>query len=218
VGPPVDWSTWIQDHTVVDSPVLCPEIRLHLITEACELWRATERDLTAAGIFEPYWAFCWAGGQALARFVLDHPERVRGRRVLDFGAGGGVEAIAAARAGAARVLGSDIDPLAEHALHRNAALNGVTLETTTRDLIGDPCDEWEVILAGDVCYERALTERILGWFGELVRAGKQVLVADPHRGYLAPERLELLACYKAPSDVDVGGKFLRDTAVYRVVR
>ena len=128
----------IREQTVVDRPYLVPEVALHLVTDRCPLWRATDADLEALALPAPYWAFAWAGGQALARYVLDEPEVVKGKAVLCFGAGGGVEAVAAALAGAARVVASDIDPFAVDALRMNARLNGVTLEVTDADLLGQP--------------------------------------------------------------------------------
>jgi predicted nicotinamide N-methyase len=149
----------VLQHTVVATPPLCPELRLHLVTETCPLWRATEADLARLGLSEPYWAFCWPGGQALARHLLDHPALVAGARVLDFGAGSGVEAIAALRAGAAHALAADIDPLAGVACRLNARLNDVALEVTDEDLVGSDRG-WDVVLVGDMFYERRLAERV----------------------------------------------------------
>lgn len=201
-------------HTAIDRPLLCPELRLHLITPRCDLWRATEDQARALGLSDPYWAFCWAGGQALARYILDHPERFVGRRVLDFGAGGAVEGIAAARAGAS-VLAADIDPVATSIARDNARLNGVTLETTTDDLIGTH-GSWDVVLAGDVCYEEELAGRVFGWLSELAREGVEVLIGDPRRGYLDESALERAAVYDAPADNDPGGRHLTPTPVYRL--
>lgn len=206
---------FIVAQTELVPPPICPELRLHLVTERCPLWRATEDALARMGLEPPYWAFCWAGGQALARWLLDHPEVVRGRRVLDFGAGGGVEALAAMRVGAASVIASDIDPLAAVAMVLNAEANGLELEVTTDDLICRD-DGWDVVLAGDVCYDRALAERVLAWLRQLARRGALVLVGDPQRGYLDTRALEQIAELDAPSDVDVDGKYLRRTGIYRV--
>jgi len=207
---------FIRTHTRVGSPLLCPELRLHLITAECHLWRAGEAEVQALGIPEPYWAFCWAGGQALARHLLDHPQLARGRRVLDFGSGGAVEGIAAARAGAACVLAVDIDPWAAEAARMNAALNGVALSTATRDPIGEGCEEHELVLAGDVAYEPAFAGRVLAWLRSLAGQGREVLLADPGRGYLATADLEALANLRAPADVDDDARHLRETTVYRV--
>lgn len=200
-------------HTVVTSPWLCPELRMHLVTEACPLWRATEPELLALGLPEPYWAFAWAGGQALARYLLDHPEVVRGKRVLDFGAGGGVEALAALRSGATHVLASDLDPVAGAALELNAALCGVEVETTTADLIG-ATGPWDLILAGDVCYDPDLARRLWAWLEAEAARGVRVLVGDPGRGNVPLDRATRVFTCDAPSDVDVEGRYLRSTSVF----
>lgn len=190
------------------TPFLCPEVRLQLATP--QLRSARLEDLPALGVHDPYWAFAWAGGQALARYLLDHPEGVRGRRVLDFGCGGGVEAVAAALAGAREVLASDLDPVALAAVRANGALNQVRIRTTTRDWLGDPCVGWDVILAGDVCYDPDLARRVWAWLGRLP-AGT-ALLADPGRFPLEGGRV--VACYDAPADNDEGGQSLRQTRVY----
>ncbi len=205
----------ILEHTVVARPPLVPEVALRLVTEACALWRAGETELVQLGLPEPYWAFAWPGGQALARLLLDRPELVRGRRVLDFGSGCAVEAVAALRAGAASALAADIDPWATDAARLNAALNGVSLETTSEDLVGSD-DGWEVVLVGDVFYETRFAARLQTWLEGLARRGALVLVGDPSRGFFARDRAELVAEYDAPSDVDVGGLYLRATGVYRI--
>jgi predicted nicotinamide N-methyase len=206
----------IRHHTVIASPYLVPEIRLHLITEACPLWTATEEEAAAQGLAEPYWAFAWAGGQALARHLLDHPEVVRARTVLDFGAGGGVQSIAAALAGG-KVTANDIDPLAWSALDMNAALNGVQLRCARENLLGRTDLDYQVILAGDLCYESPFSDEILAWLRTVARErNAEVLLADPQRGFLNPQGLEVLAVYRAPTDFDSYGNSLIDTTVYRV--
>jgi predicted nicotinamide N-methyase len=206
----------IRHHTVIACPYLCPEIRLHLITEACPLWTATEEEARAQGLGEPYWAFAWAGGQALARYLLDHPEVVRARTVLDFGAGGGVQSIAAALAGG-QVTANDIDPLAWTALDMNAALNGVRIGFLRENLVGRLDLDHRVILAGDVCYESPFADQILTWLRSVARrTSAEILLADPQRGFLDPQGLEPLAVYRAPTDFDANGSMLVDTMVYRV--
>lgn len=205
----------ILQHTVVARPPLVPELALRLVTDACALWRAGEAELARLGLPEPYWAFAWPGGQALARLLLDRPALVRGRRVLDFGSGCAVEAIAALRAGAADALAADIDPWAAEAAHLNATLNGVSLETTTEDLVGAD-HGWDVVLVGDVFYEARFAARLQTWLEGLARRGAQVLVGDPSRGFFARDRAELVAEYDAPADVDVGGLYLRATGIYWV--
>ncbi len=206
----------VLSHTIVASPVLCPEIRLHLITDVCPLWRANEAQVAEAGLPDPFWAFCWPGGQALARHLLDHPELVHGKRVLDFGAGGGVEAVAAMLSGAAHALASDLDSRALAALRLNARLNGIDLEVCGDDLI-DRDRGWEVLLVGDMFYEAALSRRLLPWLQELARRGARILVGDPHRGFLPGSALRPLADYQAPSDVDVEGRFRRRTTVFELL-
>lgn len=208
--------TFILENTRLVSPGLCPEIRLHLITADCPLWQATEADLAALAIDDPYWGFCWGGGEALARFVLDHPQWVEGRRVLDFGSGCGVTAIAAMMAGAASVRAADIDPLAAAAVQLNALQNEVAVTPVTANLIGDPLAEIDVVLAGDMFYDPEFTRRVLSWLGERSAAGLQVVIGDPGRGNLGGVRLSVLAVYLASADVDVAGEYLQETWVYRL--
>lgn len=190
-------------HTVVSQPRLCPEIRLRLVTPSCRLWRADEADLADLGLADPYWAFCWAGGQALARFILDRPERVRGRRVLAFGAGGGIEAIAAARSGAAKVCAADVDPVAAAAVALNAELNEVQIDTTCDDLLGCTDLPYDLILAADVCYEAGLAQDVVRWLHAVTKAGRvAALVADPKRGFVTGP-MRALATYEASSDNDI---------------
>jgi predicted nicotinamide N-methyase len=205
----------IQELTAVASPRLCPEIRLHLITPEQPLWRAGQAELDAQGLDDPFWAFCWPGGQALARFVLDQPTVVRAKRVLSFGAGGGVEAIAAAMSGA-DVTASDTDPLAVLALHLNARLNHVALRTTHLDLVGVGPGPWDVVLVGDVTYERELAEKVRAWSIALARQGVDVFIADPNRGFLDASGWKQEACYEASADDDQDGTRRVPTPVFRV--
>jgi predicted nicotinamide N-methyase len=202
-------------HTVVSPARLCPEVRLRLVTASCPLWRATEGEAAAAGLVDPYWAFCWAGGQALARYVLDHPAVVRGRTVLDFGAGGAVEGVAAALCGG-RVLAADIDAMAAEAALVNAELSGVVMDVTTENLVGRLDRAWDVVLAGDVFYGTEMAAPILEWLRGLAARGSLVLVGDPDRGFLDTSGLEPVTRYDAPADNDADGSFLRPTTVYRV--
>jgi predicted nicotinamide N-methyase len=202
-------------HTRVVPARLCPEIRLHLVTGDCPLFRATEEEAARAGLVEPYWAFSWAGGQALARYVLDNPALCAGRSVLDFGAGGAVEGIAAALVGAA-VLAADIDPVATEAACLNAALAGVRLETTTLDLVGRFDRHFDVVLAGDVFYGYDMATPLVTWLRAVASRGSLVLIGDPDRGFLDTTDLEPLARYEAPADNDADGSFLLPTTVYRV--
>jgi len=161
---------------------LVPEVVTWQATELTPLWNATSAQLERYDA-SPFWAFPWAGGQALARHVLDHPEVVRGRRVLDFATGSGLVAIAACLAGAAEVVGTDLSPFCEVVFPMNAALNQVKAEIRIEDLLGTSAEGFEVVLAGDVFYEKPLAERSLAWFQVLASRGITVLVGDPGRLY-----------------------------------
>ena len=174
-----------------------PEISLHVAEEATELWQKTEEELATIGLPPPFWAFAWAGGQALARYLLDNPAPVAGRRVLDFASGSGLVAIAAARAGAARVEACDIDAFAAEAIRLNAAANAAAVTPRLEDLIGQD-EGWDVVCAGDVCYEKAMAERVIAWLSVLSRRGALVLIGDPGRSYLPKDRLEARATYAVP--------------------
>lgn len=208
----------IRAHTVIARPPLCPELRLHLVTDACPLWRAGEADLHRLGLEEPFWAFAWPGGQALARFLLDRPETCRDRRVLAFGAGGGIEALAAALAGARHVRATDIDPLAVMACRLNARLNGLAIDVDGQDVLGRTDLDRDLVLAADVTYASKLGAEVMAWLTALADRGVEALVADPGRGFLPKERLAPLAIYDAPSDVDVDGRYRVPTSVQRVTR
>src|SRR5579864_5332495 len=158
---PLDPIAFVLDNTEVKAPPLVPEIRLRLATEVTPLWQATEESLSRGPVPPPFWAFAWAGGQALARYLLDHPETVAGREVLDIGSGSGIVAIAAAMAGARRVTAAEIDPFAHAAIALNAPLNGVSITIETRDILDRGPAGWRVALAGDVCYEEPMASRII---------------------------------------------------------
>ncbi|MGO4736150.1 methyltransferase [Bosea sp. 2KB_26] len=191
------------------------EISLHVAEEATELWQKTEDELAIIGLPPPFWAFAWAGGQALARHLLDHPEMVRGKRVLDFASGSGLVAIAAARAGAAQVQACDIDAFAAEAIVLNAEANGVSVSATLEDLIGRD-DGWELICAGDVCYERAMAESVVGWLSGLVARGAEVLIGDPGRSYLPRQRLQALATYEVPVTRSLEDAEIKKSTVWRL--
>jgi predicted nicotinamide N-methyase len=191
-----------------------PEIALHLADEAHDLWLRTEEELAEIGLPPPFWAFAWAGGQGLARYVLDDPECVRGKRVLDFATGSGLVAIAAAKAGAAHVTAADIDPFCEAAVRLNAAANGVELAFDGRDLIGDALDD-DVLLAGDVFYDSAFAHRLVPWFSALAAHGAVILVGDPGRSYLPRERLTSLAEYQVPVTRALEDAEVKRTTVWR---
>jgi predicted nicotinamide N-methyase len=192
-----------------------PELRLHLADEATELWRRTEEEIGAIGLPPPFWAFAWAGGQALARWVLDNPEAVAGRSVLDFASGSGLVAIAASRAGAAAVEAADIDPYAIAAMQLNAALNGVAVRPQAEDQIGRDAG-WDTVLAGDICYERELAGRVTEWLARLARRGALVLIGDPGRSYLPMERLTLIATYEVPVTRELEDSEIKKSSVWRL--
>lgn len=188
---------FILANTSLQAPPHVPEIRLHLADEAHDLWHKTEEELATIGLPPPFWAFAWAGGQGVARYILDHPETVKGKTILDFASGSGLVAIAAMQAGAASVLASDIDPFALPAIEINASANGVTVSPTLNDLIGQD-GGWDVVLAGDVFYEKPLAERLIPWFSKLSQRGAHIIVGDPGRAYLPKEKLQQLAVYTVP--------------------
>jgi len=202
---------FIAAHTALTTVPFVPEIRLYTATDLTPLWRATQAWLGTFGLEVPFWSVPWAGGQALARWVLDNPEEVRGRSVVDFGAGSGLVAIACARAGAASVRAVDVDLLAEAACTMNARENGAAIDISIGDIVGAPlgCD---VLLAGDVWYERAPAARFAKWFGALARSGVRVITGDPGRAY-APAGLVELACQQVPTCADLEAETLRTTRV-----
>ena len=206
-------AAFIVAHTQLARPPLVPEITLHLATEITPIWQASEVFLAQANIDPPFWAFAWPGGQALARYILDNPDLVRGRRVLDFAAGGGLAAIACAMAGAAQVEAAEIDPMAASATALNAEANGVDVSAVTADLVGTPC-RWDLILCGDVCYEAPMTGHILPWLRSL-SAAATVWIADPGRAYL-PAGMTPLATYDIPTSRELEDLEIRRTVLYRL--
>jgi predicted nicotinamide N-methyase len=174
-----------------------PEVRLHLAEDAI-LWWARMEAAAGHSLPPPYWASVWAGGQALARHLLDHPELAAGRRVLDLATGSGLVAIAAALAGADRVAANDVDPYALAAVTVNARANRVTVAASGGDLLDGPIDA-DLLLAGDVLYDAGLAGRVLPFLQRAAERGVEVLVGDPDRGHLPPDRLEVLASYPVPT-------------------
>ncbi len=208
----------IREFTRVGPAPFVPEFRLHLADQLVPLWEATEWR-AAAPQPPPFWAFAWPGSQALARYVLTMPALVQGMRVLDFGSGGGLAAIAAAHLGAAHVLACDLDPIALVAQRLNAELNDVTFECTSDGLLErDPADlQVDVVLAGDVCYERAGAERITAWLRRLAALGTLVVLADPGRSYAPSVGLEPLAAYDVPTLHELESVEHKRTDVWRVL-
>jgi predicted nicotinamide N-methyase len=211
---PAERRAFLLDNTRALAPPLVPELRLRLADEAVPLWRRTEEELGEMGLPPPFWAFAWAGGQALARYLLDRPELVRGKRVLDFASGSGLVAIAAALAGAAEVEASEIDAFAAEAIALNAAANGVRVRVRAGDLLGSD-DGWDVALAGDVSYERDMAGAVTDWLHGLARRGAQVWIGDPGRSYLARDRLERVAEYAVPVTRELEDAEIKNTGVYR---
>jgi predicted nicotinamide N-methyase len=205
---------FIVRNTDVISPPHVPEIRLHLASEAHDLWQKTEEELDEIGLPPPYWAFAWAGGQGLARYVLDNPATVKDRSVLDFACGSGLVAIAAKMSGAATVTACDVDPWAAMATAMNAARNEMVVAMRSDDLIGTD-DGWQVVLAGDVFYDRRLADRLLPWFRALARRGAQVFVGDPGRAYRPRGDLTELAVYEVPVTRALEDSESKKTVVWR---
>lgn len=206
---------FVAAHTVPARPPLTPEITLQLATEITPVWQATEDWLERRGIEPPFWAFAWPGSQALARHVLDNPALVAGRRVLDFAAGGGLAAIACARAGALQVEAAEIDPLAIEAIALNAGANAVRVDAVLADVVGQPC-RWDLILCGDVCYEAPMTRHILPWLRRMALEA-EVWIADPGRAYLPGAGTEELARYAVPTTLELEDCTERQTRLLRLL-
>ena len=213
---------FVRTHTVIEPPSLVPEIPLHLATEIAPLWEATEAELAAAGLPPPFWAFAWAGGQGLARFLLDNPRFVRGKRVIDFASGSGLVAIAARLAGAAEVVATDIDLFAATAIGLNAGLSAADVEiwmedVTARENHAFPDGGFDVVLAGDVFYERPMAERAMAWFTIMRRSGARVFVGDPKRTYVPKSGLMAHQSYVVPTSIELEDSTQRETTVFEVV-
>lgn len=210
-----DPTTFIRANTRLLPVPLVPEICLHVADEAVPLWSKTEEELGAAGLPPPFWAFAWAGGQALARFVLDHRDHVAGRDVLDLASGSGLVAIAAMKAGAARVIAYDIDQFARTAIAINAADNDVRVEARGDDLLGDAiAPDAQTILAGDIFYERDTAERAFAFLAAQAARGVTVLIGDPGRSYLPKDKLRKLTEYQVPVTRDLEDAEIKNTAVW----
>lgn len=210
-----DHAAFIRRETAIASPPLVPELTLYLASEITPIWHATEAALAREGVDPPYWAFAWPGGQATARHLLDRPELVAGKDVLDFAAGSGLAAIAAAKAGGI-VEANDIDAVAAVAIGLNATLNGVTVRVSTEDLTKDAC-RWQVVLAGDVCYEKPMATLVFPWLQSCAAAGALVLMADPGRAYLPATGLERIATYDVPTSLELEDRTLRPTHLWRIL-
>jgi predicted nicotinamide N-methyase len=210
------YRAFVAAHTHPGTVPYLPELRLYLADDAIALWETTEAQAGGTALPPPFWGFAWAGGQAVARHVLDHPELVAGRRVLDLACGGGVVALAAARSGAASVRAVDIDGYALAALALNAEANGLTVTGEVADLVdGEPPDV-DVVLAGDVCYSREMTGRVLGFLDRARARGTDVLLGDPGRAYLPRERLELVSTHEIPVPRALEDAEVKTAAVWRL--
>lgn len=200
------------------APPLTPELRVWQATARAPIWEATEAELEAQRLPPPFWAFPWAGGQALARFLMDAPENAAGRRVLAFGCGGGLEALAAARVGAAEVWANDVDPVALVAASMNAEANGLSLRVAPGDLLdGAPAPPVDLILVGDAFYERALSARILRWLEGQVARGAEALIGDAGRG-MVPDGLRRMAVHEVPTPRALEDRDARMASVWRLGR
>ncbi|MEP7452528.1 methyltransferase [Phyllobacterium sp. SB3] len=201
-------------NTVLQSPPHVPEIKLHLADEAHDLWQRTEDELATIGLPPPFWAFAWAGGQGVARYIIDNPQTVENRSVLDFASGSGLIGIAAAMANAEHVLCCDIDPFAKPAIILNAAANEVKIDVRIADLIGSD-EPWDTILAGDIFYDKPLADMIIPWFHKLAARGTEVIVGDPGRSYFPKGMLEPLAVYSVPVTRVLEDAEIKKTTVWR---
>jgi predicted nicotinamide N-methyase len=206
---------FIVANTRLQRPPHVAEIELHLADEITPIWKLTEEALEEIGLPPPFWAFAWAGGQALARYLIDNPQVVAGRRVIDFAAGSGMVGIAAMKAGAQDVLCADIDPFCQAAVAQNARANGVACAFTDQNLLDAPAPVWaQVILAGDICYEKPLAQRVLAWLAAARAAGAVVLIGDPGRSYFPRTGLTRLAEYQVPTTRELEDMAVKKTAVW----
>ncbi len=209
-----DPTAFILANTRLQAVPHAPEISLWLADEMTPIWRLTEEELGELGLPPPFWAFAWAGGQAVARWLLDNPTEVTGKTVLDFATGSGLVGVAALKAGAASVLGTDIDPFCAAAVALNAGANGVTMGFTDRNLLEAPPPPVDVICAGDVCYEGPMTEQVLNWLGRARANGSRVLIGDPGRTYFPKSGLEFLAEYRVPTTRELEDQEIKRSAVW----
>ena len=205
---------FILENTRLQTPPHTPELELHLADEITPIWRMTEEALAEIGLPPPFWAFAWAGGQALARYILDNPEVVAGKRVVDFASGSGIVGIAAMRAGAAHVLAADIDGFCGAALSLNATANGVAVDFTDANLLDAPAPAADVILAGDICYEKPMADAVMAWLATARALGTSVLIGDPGRSYFPRSGLTRLAEYQVATTRELEDQEVKKTSVW----
>jgi len=212
----IDHAAFVRANTSILSAPLVPELKLHLAHEALPIWQKTEDELGEIGLPPPFWAFAWAGGQALSRYVLDTPTTVLGKRVVELASGSGMVGIAAMMAGAKSVLSADIDLFSIAAIEVNAKQNSVSLSITSEDLLTQPVPEVDVILVGDLFYEKGVAMRCLAWLEQAQAKGIDVLIGDPGRSYLPKDRLLKVAEYSVPVSRDLEDAEIKRTAVWRL--
>jgi len=207
---------FIEQNTKLLRPPLVPELTLYLAEESLPIWQKTEDELGEMNVPPPFWAFAWAGGQAMSRYLFDNPETCRGQSVLDLGSGSGISAIAAAKTGAIQVLAADIDALALAAIELNAQANNVSIETTSDDLLAQAdFRRTDVVIVGDLFYERELANCVLAFVDSAKANGSTVLIGDPQRSYFPRDRFEMLMEYQVPVTRELEDAELKRTAVWR---
>lgn len=212
----IDHKDFILANTRLLAPPLVPEIRLHLAEESLPIWRKTEEELGEMGLPPPYWAFAWAGGQALARYVLDNAAQLAGKCVIDIGAGSGLAAIAAAKVGARLVTAADIDALAVTAMSINADANAVVITATDDDWLNGVSPAGDIVLVGDLFYERQLAERVMAFVREKAAGGSLVLVGDPRRSYFPADAFTAVAHYEVPVTRELEDAEIKRAAVWQL--
>ncbi|MBR2535159.1 MAG: methyltransferase [Hyphomicrobium sp.] len=206
---------FVRENARLMTPPLVPGIKLYLAEESVPIWQKTEDELGEMNVPPPFWAFAWAGGQALARYLLDNPSICARRRVIDLGSGSGMTAIAAAQCGAASVLAADVDQFALVACRLNAAANGVAIDVTGDDLLSRPPAVADVILIGDLFYERGLAERVTAYIDAAKSQGAAVYIGDPQRSYFPRDTFTLLASFQVPVTRELEDSEIKKTAVWR---
>lgn len=212
-----DWQSFIRAHTEPQSLPFLPELTLNLAERMEPLWCALQIETQDSDCEPPFWAFAWAGGLGLARTILDYPDLVQGRRVLDFASGSGLVGFAAAKAGAKKVWCCDIDPVAQTAIQLNARLNALKVDLMAISYLKQPVKGVDVILAGDVCYDHLMAHRVLSWLRLCVRSGVQVLLGDPGRAYVPQEGVELIAELTVPTSLALEDEAQRKVNVFSLL-